>query len=77
MYSYPSLGSPFHCLQATSHALQPIHSEVSVKKPFGRRVRSRRVMSLTGMNALVTEGSGVRDPGAGRIAPFPVSVPDP
>src|SRR3712207_5518943 len=28
-----SIGSVFHSLQATSHALQPMHTEVSVKKP--------------------------------------------
>jgi hypothetical protein len=30
----PSSGSWFHCLHATSHALQPMQSVVSVKKPF-------------------------------------------
>ncbi len=30
----PSLGNSFHCLQATSHALQPMHRVVSVKKPL-------------------------------------------
>ena len=30
----PSAGSWFHCLHATSHALQPMQSEVSVKNPF-------------------------------------------
>src|SRR5438270_5395214 len=29
----PSSGNWFHCLQATSHALQPMHTLVSVKKP--------------------------------------------
>ena len=29
-----SLGSSFHSLQATSQALQPMHTEVSVKKPY-------------------------------------------
>src|SRR5439155_24751857 len=29
----PSSGNWFHCLQATSHALQPIHRVVSVKNP--------------------------------------------
>src|SRR5690242_3067969 len=29
----PSDGNSFHCLHATSHALQPMHSVVSVKKP--------------------------------------------
>src|SRR3954447_3051778 len=29
-----SVGSWFHSLHATSHALQPMHSEVSVKKPI-------------------------------------------
>jgi hypothetical protein len=28
-----SEGTPFHCLHATSQALQPMHTEVSVKKP--------------------------------------------
>ena len=28
-----SPGTSFHSLQATSHALQPMHSDVSVKKP--------------------------------------------
>ena len=34
----PSSGTAFHSLQATSQALQPMHTEVSVKKPlrFGR-----------------------------------------
>src|SRR2546421_830206 len=31
--SSPSSGTPFHSLQATSHALQPMHTLVSVKKP--------------------------------------------
>src|SRR3954469_14427339 len=30
----PSRGLSFHSLHATSHALQPIQIEVSVKKPF-------------------------------------------
>ena len=29
----PSAGTSFHSLQATSQALQPMHSEVSVKNP--------------------------------------------
>ena len=37
----PSSGTAFHSLQATSHALQPMHTEVSVKKPlrFGASVQ--------------------------------------
>src|SRR5215469_438356 len=31
--SNPSSGTVFHSLQATSQALQPIHTEVSVKNP--------------------------------------------
>ena len=34
----PSSGTSFHSLQATSHALQPMQTEVSVKKPDARRV---------------------------------------
>src|SRR4029450_471878 len=30
----PSSGSSFHSLQATSQALQPMHTDVSVKKPI-------------------------------------------
>ena len=30
----PSSGTAFHSLQATSHALQPMQTEVSVKKPL-------------------------------------------
>ena len=30
----PSSGTPFHSLQATSHALQPMHTDVSVKNPI-------------------------------------------
>ena len=30
----PSSGTRFHSLQATSQALQPMHTEVSVKKPI-------------------------------------------
>src|SRR5438067_13207788 len=30
----PSSGNWFHCLHATSQALQPMHSVVSVKKPL-------------------------------------------
>ena len=30
----PSCGTPFHSLQATSHALQPMQIEVSVKNPL-------------------------------------------
>src|SRR5690349_18224699 len=33
----PSAGKPFHCLQATSHALQPIQRVESVKKPIASR----------------------------------------
>ena len=29
----PSSGTAFHSLQATSHALHPMHTDVSVKKP--------------------------------------------
>ena len=32
--SNPSSGTPFHCLQATSQALQPMQIEVSVKNPL-------------------------------------------
>src|SRR5690242_5169521 len=32
--TYSSAGSWFHCLQATSQALQPMHNVVSVKKPL-------------------------------------------
>ena len=31
----PSSGNWFHCLHATSHALQPMQMLVSVKNPFG------------------------------------------
>ena len=41
MKSRPSSGTSFHSLQATSHALQPMHTEVSVKKPT-RSVRHGR-----------------------------------
>jgi hypothetical protein len=30
----PSSGTPFHSLHATSHALQPMHTDVSVKNPM-------------------------------------------
>ena len=30
----PSSGTPFHSLQATSQALQPMQTDVSVKKPI-------------------------------------------
>src|ERR1043166_1952529 len=33
VHSTPSVGTAFHSLQATSHALQPMHTDVSVKKP--------------------------------------------
>ena len=32
--SRPSSGMAFHCLQATSQALQPMQTLVSVKKPI-------------------------------------------
>jgi hypothetical protein len=32
--SNPSSGTAFHSLQATSHALHPMHTDVSVKKPI-------------------------------------------
>ncbi|GIJ20924.1 hypothetical protein Vlu01_15480 [Micromonospora lutea] len=32
--SNPEVGTPFHSLQATSHALQPMQTLVSVKKPI-------------------------------------------
>ena len=36
MFAPPSFdGSWFHCLQATSHALQPMHKVESVKNPTG------------------------------------------
>src|SRR5437588_13118927 len=31
----PSSGNWFHCLHATSHALHPMHTVVSVKNPTG------------------------------------------
>src|SRR5919202_5199911 len=34
VHSSPSSGTPFHSLQATSHALQPMQIDVSVKKPI-------------------------------------------
>ena len=37
-----SIGSWFHCLQATSHALQPMQSVVSVRKPHRARPRAGR-----------------------------------
>src|SRR4051794_6596366 len=36
--SKPSSGTSFHSLHATSHALQPMHTDVSVKKPMRSRV---------------------------------------
>ena len=35
---YSPAGTLFHCLQATSQALQPMQTEVSVKKPDPRRM---------------------------------------
>src|SRR5204862_5989470 len=34
VHTRPSSGTTFHSLQATSHALQPMHTLVSVKKPI-------------------------------------------
>src|SRR3954453_1458650 len=43
--SAPSEGRSFHCLHATSHALQPMHTVVSVKKPM--RWASWRWMAIS------------------------------
>src|SRR6185436_9519035 len=43
----PSAGRSFHCLQATSHALQPMHTVVSVKKPI-LRAPARWIASSVG-----------------------------
>ena len=32
--SIPSSGTAFHSLHATSHALHPMHTDVSVKNPI-------------------------------------------
>ena len=38
---FGAAGIPFHSLHATSHALQPMHSVTSVKKPFAEAIVSR------------------------------------
>ena len=43
----PSSGTPFHSLHATSHALQPMHTDVSVKKPLRAGASSQPALSAT------------------------------
>src|SRR3954471_12276339 len=42
----PSAGRSFHCLHATSHALQPMHTVVSVKKPMRSAAGSWMAISV-------------------------------
>src|SRR5690606_16518563 len=51
----PSSGMRFHSLHATSQALQPMHTEVSVKKPFrgGGSTYPASVAGSTGPNSLL------------------------
>ena len=48
----PSEGRSFHCLQATSHALQPMHTVVSVKKPIGS-ASERTIASSVGAGVAI------------------------
>src|SRR3954463_15269813 len=62
--SRPSSGTWFHSLQATSHALHPMHTDVSVKKPTrggGSSYPFRRARSTGG------EGVGA---GVGTVPPL-------
>src|SRR3954452_15242880 len=44
----PSAGRSFHCLHATSHALQPMHTVVSVKKPIRAAAGRSTAISVNG-----------------------------
>src|SRR5215472_13268227 len=75
--SSPSSGTEFHSLQATSQALQPMHTEVSVKNPMRGGWASQPTSAAGSLAAVVSSGnsgnSGLRpgffgDPGAVLIA---------
>src|ERR671935_1020239 len=67
----PSSGTSFHSLQATSHALQPMQTEVSVKNPIRSRASSPYVDGHSGVSTtypliprpatcyLLSRGSGI------------------
>src|SRR3954454_16251841 len=58
----PSAGRSFHCLQATSHALQPMHTVVSVKKPMRRApgLTIESSLMLGDLGGVVAVGSDAR-----------------
>jgi hypothetical protein len=59
-----SSGTPFHSLQATSQALQPMQIDVSVKNP----TRGWRVDSTVAVNGTLRSGEHRRTPGAAHRA---------
>src|SRR6059058_3571290 len=63
-HSKPSSGTPFHSLHATSHALQPMQIDVSVKKPT--RVVPRAPEEVM-RSSRISSGVG-GDPGALPVA---------
>src|ERR1051325_5755290 len=62
----PSSGSWFHCLQATSQALQPMQTVVSVKNPVGTGSGFLALHTSGGDDAVLTRHFV---PGGGEIAP--------
>src|SRR5580700_3422374 len=71
--SSPSSGTEFHSLQATSQALQPMHTEVSVKNPMRGGWASYPASAAGSLAAVVRSGNSgnlglrpglFRDPGA-------------
>src|SRR3989440_8315457 len=63
----PSSGTPFHSLQATSHALHPMQTLVSVKNP----IRSAMTVAFLDAGAAPVRGEVGQDGRAGRPAPGP------
>jgi hypothetical protein len=60
----PSSGTAFHSLQATSQALQPMHTEVSVKNPIrgGCTSRSKPVTESSGSRSAMMAAEGPTRP---------------
>src|SRR3954454_9141809 len=68
----PVSGTLFHSLQATSQALQPMHTEVSVKNPIRGGCSSCPDSAAGSVSAWVTSASEARNAGLPRNV-FPIS----
>src|SRR2546429_7437954 len=69
-------GSWFHSLHATSHALQPMHTVVSVKNPMGSGISGPLHVADERL-ALVDRHVGIADPGREIVDDIPGGKPHP